>query len=84
MCIYRCRQVNVLEVITHPDYTLPSDVVGTDEAQWNNNYALLRVAEPIKMNDFIRPVCIPETESEMALVRPTMIFKAFLTPRYWR
>jgi len=63
------KQVNISEIVVHPDYVLPTDVAGTDKVQWDNDYGLLRVAEPITMNDFIRPVCIPTTESEMSLFK---------------
>lgn len=61
--------MNISEVIVHPEYVLPSEVTGTNKAQWNNDYGLLRVSEPITMNDYIRPVCIPQTAHDIALVR---------------
>jgi len=63
------KQVNISEVIVHPEYVLPSEVAGTNKAQWNNDYGLLRVSEPITMNDYIRPVCVPQTAHEMALFK---------------
>jgi len=61
------QQVNVAEVIPHPDYVLPRDAEGTEKAKWDNDYGLLRLSEPISMNDYIRPICVPESANELSL-----------------
>lgn len=45
-------QVNITERIKHPDYKVPSKY---------NDIALLRLAEKIKFNSYVRPACLANT-----------------------
>ena len=54
LSIYIFKDIKVLREIIHPGYGY------TDIGSAINDIMLLKLAEPAILNDFVRPICLPD------------------------